>query len=254
MLRDSGTYASPSLQIACADLPGDVLRRRTRCVPALGFTTPAIADASDDLPAPFAPSTVVTDPARHVERHAEQRARLAVRDLEVGDPEQRSALGAATAVMARLRRRVRHAGVAADFVDRRTEVGRLHLGAVADLVGRALGEHPAEVEHRDAVREARARTPRCARRARTRCRGPGAPGAARRRAARSRARRGPTTARRAASPVGSDASARADLDEAPGAERHRHRRPVGDRVEPEQREDLARPPRPRRVRAARPSR
>ena len=63
MLRDSGTYAKPSLQTRCAVRPVMSSPSNTM-LPALGLTTPAIADASDDLPAPFAPSTVVTDPAR----------------------------------------------------------------------------------------------------------------------------------------------------------------------------------------------
>ena len=38
-------------------------------------------------------------------------------------------------------------------VDRRAEVRLLYLGAVAHLVRRALGEHAAEVEHRDPIRQ-----------------------------------------------------------------------------------------------------
>ena len=123
-----GHVRETQLGDACATTSaGDVVARRTRRVPARGVTTPAIADASDDLPAPLAPSTVVTDPARHVERHAEQRARFAVRDLEVGD------LGAAeSAVLTRSSPSSSGAvgSTSRSCVDRRAEVGGLHLGAV----------------------------------------------------------------------------------------------------------------------------
>ena len=79
----------PILAMACDDLPVMSWPSNTTR-PARGCTTPAIAGASDDFPAPLAPRTAVTDPARHRERHAEQRARLAVRDLQVGDLEQRA--------------------------------------------------------------------------------------------------------------------------------------------------------------------
>ena len=60
--------------------------------PDRGFTTPPIAAASDDLPAPLAPSTVVTDPFGTSNVTPNRARATPYGDLEVAGPEQRGGL------------------------------------------------------------------------------------------------------------------------------------------------------------------
>ena len=124
------------------------------------------------------------------------------------------------------------------LVERCTEVGGLHLGAVADLVGRALGEELPEVEDRDAVGEVEHELHVVLHEHER-----GAPLLARTRRSASPScsvscTSSPDDGSSSSITVGSDGERPGDLDQPAGAERDRHRRSVGDRLEPEQREDL----------------
>ena len=58
-------------------------RSLKRIVPARGRSMPAIVRMSDDLPAPFAPTMATISPCGDLERHAVERLRVAVVEIEV---------------------------------------------------------------------------------------------------------------------------------------------------------------------------
>ena len=201
-------------------------RRRTRSRPARGRTTPPIAAASDDFPAPFAPSTAVTDPCARRRRRRTARGPRRTRPRDRSDAEH--VAGAVVALGGRdvvLRPRCSSPRPVQSTETRVVRRGRRPgPRGCADFVGQTLRSSLAEVEHGDTVGELEHEldvvldehegdAPLVAH-----------PAQRFARAVRSRARRDRTTVRRAASREGSEASARATSTSRPVPERHRRRR------------------------------
>ena len=127
-LRDSGTYASPSLAIAVRRLAGDVLAVELDAPGTRASRRPRSRRRATTSPRRWRRARSSPNPRGTSKRHAEQRARLAVGDLQVGDLEQRSGRCSRVDLPS-------SSSSAVVASTRGAEVGRLHLGAGADLVG-----------------------------------------------------------------------------------------------------------------------
>ena len=144
-LRDLGHVGEPELADLVRVRAGDVLTVERDRARARRARRPRSRRRATTCPRHWRRARPSRIPA-HVERHAEQRARLAVRDLEVADLEQRMCrcvrvVGSVTVVMRRPRptRRVRRS---------RRPALRCCCGLSS---GVPVDEQLAEVEHRDTV-------------------------------------------------------------------------------------------------------
>src|SRR6059036_1506874 len=123
--RFSGTSATPRATIACGDNAA-IGSPRNSMAPCLGLSTPAMVSMSVVLPAPFGPSTQVMEPSR---TSSDRPFRASIFPYAVTRSTTLS-------------------------ISRSAQISFLDCGIALHLRRSALGDLPAEVEHRDAVGDA----------------------------------------------------------------------------------------------------